>query len=493
MTSHPHTSCVTVATAHGSLRGHRAGDGGTFLGIPYAAPPVGALRWRPPQPPQPWSGVRDALAFGPDLPQPPVATLRGPRQDEDALHLNVWTPTLDRSARLPVMVWLPGGGFVGGSGSDPSSDGAALAVEGVVVVAVNYRVGLFGFLAHPALARESEHGVCGNYGLLDQIAALEWVREHIADFGGDPGRVTAFGVSAGSASIALLLTSPRADGLFHQAILQSPGAGRPLASLVQAEQAGLARGNDIAALRELPAAELLARTGLLTPKVRGLTTPRVLRPVHDGWLLPHDERDALRTGQFRAMPLLVGSNTDEGSWLTKSWNVDTLQAWREQVRINFGPHAEEAAALYPARSDADAAAAVAAMFADTQFNFGTRQLARSMARREARTWRYLFTKRRAGQADGPHHSDEVPFVFANLPAGADGSDRELSGRMRKAWATFAAKGEPGVAGWSPYDPARDDHLELGETIGTGARWRQPQLDFLERFYAACPSSPRTRE
>lgn len=210
------SNLATVEVRQGQLRGRRSGDAAVFLGVPFAAPPIGPLRWRPPQAHGGWQGVRDALAFAPDFPQPPGYGLRGPRQDEDALYLNIWTPTLDRGARLPVMAWVFGGGFSAGSASEAHSDGMQLAREGVVVVTVSYRIGLFGFLAHPALSRESPDGVSGNYGLRDQMAPFARLRENIESFGGDPRRVTAFGYSAGAASIALLLTAPPACGLFAQ-------------------------------------------------------------------------------------------------------------------------------------------------------------------------------------------------------------------------------------------------------------------------------------
>ena len=471
-----------------------------YKGIPYAAPPVGPLRWRPPAPLPAWSGVRDALAFGPDLPQTPNARLRGPVHLEDCLYLNIWAPAGAAPGSLPVMVWVHGGGFVGGSGSDLRSDGAVMAAQGVVVVSFNSRSGLFGFLAHPGLSAESAQGVSGNYGLLDQMAALSWVRDNIATFGGNPRLITAFGVSAGSASISLLLTCEQAAGLFQQAILHSPGACRPLATLSQAEHAGLAVGPDINALRQLSDTALFQKTGLLAPKVRGLTTPRVLRPIRDGWLLKQDERPAFKAGQLHTMPLIVGSNTDEGSLLTASWPIDTLAQYREMVDANFGAAASEVFALYPAQDGPQARARVGEIFADTQFNYGTRLLAQTMSRFEPNTWRYLFTRRRPHQTDGPHHGEEVAHVFGNVSSAAPGetadfnaTDEAVSSAMMSAWLNFARCGNPNgqvdfdsLVGpqfhWPVYEPARDNFACFADAQKVGEHWRQTQLDFLDGYY-----------
>jgi carboxylesterase type B len=227
--------------------------------------------------------------------------------------------------------------------------------------------------------------------------------------------------------------------------------------------------------------------------VRGLTTPRVLRPIRDGWLLPEDERPAFQGGRMHAMPLIVGSNTDEGTLLTRTWPIATIAAWQQQVDSNFGPAAEEAMALYPAHTDEEARPAVAAMFADTQFNYGTRLLAQCMARLEPRTFKYLFERRRPHQADGPHHGEEVAHAFGNHDRTApgekpdfDGNDDSLSRIMRKAWVAFAATGDPNtqaVPRWDAYRPGEDNHLRLGDEVKPGAGWRRAQLDFLERFYS----------
>lgn len=494
--------------ALGALRGvvDSAADDGTpaepvhaFLGIPFAQPPVGPLRWRAPQAPKPWNGERDASRFGADCTQAANPKLRGQGMGEDCLYLNVWAPagaTADAGAHLPVMVWVHGGGFVGGSGSDVRSHGADMARQGVVVVSFNYRPGLFGFLAHPALSTESPDGVSGNYGLLDQLAALRWVREHIAAFGGDASRVTVFGVSAGSASISLLLGSQQARGLFQQAILHSPGAGRPLAGLDDATRAGAALGADIEALRALDAATLFSRTGELNPKVRGLTTPRVLRPIRDGWLIPEDERPAFRAGRIAPMPMIVGSNADEGTLLTREWPLNTLADYTALMERNFGPMTAEAMRLYPAAADAQARPAIAALFGDTQFNYGVRLLAQAMAARGQPVWRYLFNRRRPDQKDGPHHGDEVVHVFGTLQRTLGQSaeaptfneaDRALSREMMGAWARFATTGNPngpGLARWPAYDPQADNHRVMDWPLAKGACWREAELDFLDGYFDA---------
>ncbi|MDP6173765.1 MAG: carboxylesterase family protein, partial [Rhodospirillales bacterium] len=284
-----------AVTQSGELSG--TGDSvRVFKGIPYAAPPVGDLRWRPPQAPAKWEGVREAGSFGPDCLQNPRPGSRAPGMSEDCLTLNVWAPPPPEEGQShPVMVWIHGGSYVLGSGSDIRSDGESFARKGVVFVTFNYRLGVFGFLAHPELTQESPNNSSSNYALLDKIAALRWIKDNIAAFGGDPGRVTVFGCSAGSASLSLLMTSPLAGGLIDRAILESPGAFRPLASLAGAEEVGNCMGDDLTAMRAMTADEVFARTGDFVPLVRGLTTPRVLRPIRDGWIIPEDERDAFRT------------------------------------------------------------------------------------------------------------------------------------------------------------------------------------------------------
>lgn len=486
---------LTVRTEGGLFAGLALASGvRVFRGIPFAAPPVGEMRWRPPAPPLPWGGVREATEWGADCPQPAApaggpSSSRAGRQSEDCLNLNIWAPAAKPGESLPVLVWLFGGSFMVGSPSDILFDGEEFAKRGVILITANYRVGVFGFLAHPALTAESPHGSSSNYALLDQLAALRWIRDNIANFGGDPKRVTLFGVSAGSASISLLLTSPLAKDLFQRAILESPGAFRPLASLAEAEAYGLKLGNDLAQLRRMSTEELLAKTPLFVPKMRGLTTPRVLRPIRDGWVIPRDERDAFATGHYHPMPIIVGTNRDEGSVFVGAWPVTDMTAYRAFALENFGAAADAALQQYPASGDAEVLPRVAEMFADTQFNYGAWALARAMAGSGKGTWRYLFMKRRSGQADGPNHGDEVSFVFgasgaSRKGAAFDADDLALSQTVMKLWVQFARTADPNGAGvpWPSYDASRDNYLELADPIREGSGWRRDEMVFIDRFF-----------
>jgi para-nitrobenzyl esterase len=476
-----------VETHSGVLRGEHADGLLVYRGIPYARPPVGPLRWRPTRPVAPWSGVRDARSFGMDAMQRNrPATSRAPGIAEDCLTLNVWAPS-GSAGKLPVMVWFYGGSFMHGSASDLRTDGAIYARDGVVFVSVNSRVGIFGWLAHPELIAESGHGAAGNYGLFDQIMALRWIRENIAAFGGDPERITAFGVSSGGASIAALITSPLAKGVFDRAILESAGSFRPLATLDQAAAAGAALGS-LEDLRALSAADVLAIEPKLVPAVRGLTTPRVLRPICDGWVISHDERDAYESGAFNPVAVIVGSNADEGARLTATWPIDDLGGYDAIVESNFPRRSADARRLYPAPADGDARRAVADMFGDTQFQLGARELARAIGKARKPAYRYVFTKRRAGIDDGPHHGGEVPYVFGHLdqpPQGnlgpPDDRDRALARAIRASWIHFAATGDAGPIDDMDWPIADQGFIDLGETTAAGISWREEQLDFLNAY------------
>lgn len=447
---------LVVRTRAGSVSGTDVGGGiVAFKGIPYAAPPIGPLRWRPPQPAAPWPGVRAGSHFGDDCMQTPYVIPTGQKASEDCLTVNVWTSTDYRKAHRPVMVFIYGGAFIGGSSAYPLYDGARLAREGVVVVSFNYRVGIFGFLAHPELSAESQEHVSGNYGLLDQIEALRWVKTNIQAFGGDPGEVTVFGESAGAVSIAVLMTSPLAKGLFEQAILQSPTLP-PLASLAAAQNSGAAVGR-IAALRDMDAAELLTHNDSFYPRPKSRTARLTgfPAPIVDGLVLPEQPRAVFDTGILSAVPMIVGVNADEGRMFS------------------------------PEGASADATAAVG----DATFVESARWIARGASRDEAKTFAYVFTRAVNGGPLPPTHSEELPFVFGSLeqpsfikhPA-ADVDDLRLSGLMMRIWARFAATGDPngpGLPEWPRYTPSADPYLEFGTVVRAGAGFRKAQLDAIE--------------
>lgn len=483
---------MIVTTPSGELEGLHDPDSGvlSFRGVPYAEPTSGPDRWRPPRRVVGWTGVRPALEFGDDCPQPaPVAggRSRAPRQSEDCLNLNVWTPAVDAPLR-PVMVWFPGGGFVTGSGADALTDGTSLAAHGVVIVTCNYRLGLFGYLAHPALSSESPEATSGNYGLLDQIAALEWVRDNIAAFGGDPSNVTVFGCSAGAASIALLMTSPRGKGRFHKAILQSPGAFRRLATLDVAEEAGRTLGNSIDELRARPAGDIVAMASQLQPARRSLTGPRVLRPICDGVIVPSDDRPVFESGDAARVPVITGNVADEGTWATHGWGIDTFDDLAEFVRADFGPAADDVLERYAGGGVRSPAATIAALFGDTQFNLGGRGVARTMSAIEPHAYRYVFSRRRPDHTV-PGHTAEVAYVFGTLDTdGADGvvdADHRLSAAVQRAWTQFARTGDPNGAGidWPAYREATDPHLVLDDPVRASSGWRTRELAYLEKLLA----------
>jgi para-nitrobenzyl esterase len=481
----PSTQTI-VRTASGAVSGTGT-DVRVYRGIPYAAPPVGPLRWRPPEAAVPWTGVHDGSRFGPDPMQivetNPLRRSLAPGTSEDCLSLNVWAPAEPPTGGAPVLVWFDGGGFVSASASRERIDGNRYAQRGTIFVAVNYRVGVFGFLAHPALSAESPHGVSGNYGLLDAIAALRWVRANIAAFGGDPARITTFGGSAGAALGALLLTSPLATGLVDGAIMVSPGSFRPLRTLAEAEEAGRAVGDDAASMRALPAADLLAMNAKIDPGLRGLLQMRRLRPVIDGWAIERDEVDAYRSGRFAAVPAIIGTNADEGGFFQKNVPVKTTDQLRAYLSDNFGSAFPEAWEYYGAATDDAVPKAIADVFGDAMFNYGVRGTARALAKKQPKTFRYVLTHTGAYTADPPTHADDIAYVFGTGELGA--RDRAVSDAIVSSFANFAATGDPngpGAPHWPTYDPQRDNYVELGGDFAEGASWRSEAVDFIDRYY-----------
>jgi para-nitrobenzyl esterase len=464
----------------------------SFKGIPYAAPPMGPLRWRPPAAARPWTGVRDATRFGHDCMQTPYVISTGQTISEDCLTVNVWRPARPAKAKRPVMVFIYGGAFIGGSGAYPLYDPTKLARQGVVVVNLNYRVGIFGFLAHPGLTAESPNHASGDYGLMDQIAALKWVKANIAAFGGDPDRVTVFGESAGACSIAFLMTSPLAKGLFQQAILEST-ALMPLPDLGAAEQGGARLSPDIAALRKMSARRLLTLNGAFSPKRRGAAGMNFPTPTVDGYVLPLQPRQAFATGAILAVPTIIGHNADEGRMFNEEAQSLTVPAYQALVSQRFGALAPDVLKAYPAADDAQAQKAMTAIIGDGEFTEGSRLIARSLAKVQPATFAYLFTKSVGAAPLPPTHSEEMAYVFGTLDKPSfikhgppDAADRALSRAMIAAWTRFAATGDPngpGLPTWPRYDPATDPYLEFGAAVRAGQGHDTAQLDVMQRFDA----------
>ncbi|MFC1443420.1 carboxylesterase/lipase family protein [Streptacidiphilus sp. N1-10] len=503
-----HGERTVVRTARGAVRGVPAEGGGVaFKGIPYAAPPFGANRFRPPQPPAPWQGERDATGYGPTAPKPPYpAPLDSllPEVDipgEDCLNLNIWAPADRESGGRPVMVWLHGGGFTNGSGSVPGYDGSRFARDGVVCVTVNYRLGVEGFLYLGA-----DDPAPANLGLVDQIAALEWVRDNIADFGGDPGQVTLFGQSAGAMSIGTLLAVPRAQGLFRRAILQS-GAAQHTLSPGTAELVGrhLARRLGIPATREAFAAVPLDR---LLPVQRGLrgeisADPEPerwgeaalnlmpLEPVVDGDLLPVPPLEALAAGgtdgATAGVDLLIGSNSDEFRlYLTPSGLLDLVpEELARRTAAGYGlDDPDRALAVYrERRPDASPGELLAAVATDWFFRIPAIRVAESRwgeGRGTVHLYEFGWQPPTFGGRLGACHVSELGFVFDNLQdksmvelLGTDPPQR-LADSMHAAWVAFAATGDPG---WPVYDRDRRAtmHFDLEPELRYDPRPREREL------------------
>ena len=478
-----------------------AGDVHVYKGIPFAAPPVGDLRWGPPQPVKPWEGTRACTEFGPWCPQPkPLMGREMGTQGEDCLYLNVWTPAKSPADKLPVMVWIHGGGHTTGSGASSFYNGEALAREGVVLVTINYRLGPFGYFAHPLLSKESERKVSGNYGLLDQIAALQWVQRNIAAFGGNPGCVTIFGESAGAVSVCRLMVSPLSKGLFHRAIAESGGAQghnrglrdtrdglEPMEKVGEriAESLGCDKAADpLAALRAKTPQELLDAShptqGLFGKGIR-------FGPIVDGWALPDDPAALFAAGRQHDVPFMAGSNADEGSVFTRQLPIQRVFGYKWMVRRRFGGHADAVLRLFPAERDEDASAAMSRLVGVSAFVAPARALVRAMERVASPGYLYHFT--RVAPIErlkplGAFHALEIGYVFGTLEghAGFDEKDKALSQTMRKAWARFAATGDPngeGLPQWPPYRAETDPYMEFGDAVAPKAGLYKAACDLFD--------------
>ncbi len=482
----------------------------SFKGIPFAASPVGELRWSPPQPVKPWLGERSAEQFGPRCMQTGRLGDVDPSNhlmSEDCLYLNVWTPAKSADDRLPVMVWIYGGSFNIGSGSEPWYNGTNLAKKGVIVVTVNYRLDVFGFLSHPELTAESNNHASGNYGLLDQIGALGWVKRNIVAFGGDPGRTTVFGESAGSLSVSALMASPLAHGLFQRVIGESGAMLFPdkspfaLPPLAKAEQAGLKfadilSAHSIAELREKPA------EALLDAIVKNPDVPRMSRgPVIDGRVLPANPAEIFANGLQTDVPMLAGSTSDEGTLFTGRAQQLTPETYAEQVDKFFGNAAESVLKLYPGGTPEETKASFAALFGDQLIAYPTWLWNQLQAKTgKSSTYRYLFELVPPSSelsltpmaAAGAFHTAEIVYVFDNLQVRDwpwRPEDRRMAEIASSYWANFAKTGDPngpGLPDWPAYTGPDGTVMTLAEQSSAGPDPRLVRYHLLNEFYFGKP-------
>jgi para-nitrobenzyl esterase len=471
-----------------------------YKGVPYAAPPIGDLRWRAPQPPLPWQGVRKAGAFGTSCPQ--TRPRPGEAISEDCLFLNVWTGAASASEKRPVMVWFHGGRFIFGSGADPRFDGEGLARKGVVVVTMNYRLGVFGFLAKPELSKESGHDASGNWGLLDQIACLQWVRKNIAGFGGDPDRVTIFGQSAGGGSVLLLGSSPLAKGLYQRAICESgarfpndPDLRRLSVSwrpLKTAETAGAryAEAHGARSLQELRALswdQLKDQNNANDESVRGGSPPPPLfRPAVDGWVVPFNYSQTYARGLQNDVPIINGHEIGSPP------RPVTLETYVNDAKQKYGVMADEFLKLYPASSDEEATLATrTARIESTRVSSFLWAIEWKKAARND-VYTFSWTHAPPGpdrETRGAFHESEIDYVFNSLSATDkpwEDADRKIAEIMSSYWANFAATGDPngkGLPPWPAFDPKSSQTMELGDKFDPIPVADGAKVDFFKRYFS----------
>ncbi|HSV01206.1 MAG TPA: carboxylesterase family protein [Roseiarcus sp.] len=466
-----------------------------YKGIPYAAPPLGPLRWRPPEPAAAWTGVRPTQGFGAHSVQGVVwddIDLNGAGGSEDCLYLNIWTPAgPGTGARLPTMVWIHGGGFVAGSGAEPRYDGARLAARGIVIVTVNHRLNALGFLAHPGLTAESDHRGSGNYGLMDLVAALQWVKRDIAAFGGDPDTVTIAGESAGSMAASALMASPLAKGLFKRVIGESgaifASPSRAPASLVEAEAEGL----DF--MRKVGARSLAELRAVSTGTILAAAPGPGFRPIIDGWFLPRSPAEIFAAGEQSDVPLMAGWNKDEGFNFSLLQGENAKRAHSDLVRAIFGERTDEALRHYPDGSLDLAHASARALGGDLVIIHST--------------WAWIEAQKQSGHADifrfrfdrapltpqgwfgerdsrgaGAFHAGELHYVFDNLhacPWAIDDADHALAALASRYWVNFVTSGDPngpGLPRWPSYRSEDGSVMILDTPHNTGPEeWRERHL------------------
>lgn len=468
---------VPVKVEQGLLQGIVENGVTVYKGVPFAAPPVGKLRWCPPQPSNSWEGVRMADKFSANPMQVMVNGL-GPwtpeyqpqgEISEDCLYLNIWTKTKSANNKLPVVVYIPGGAFTGGSGNVPVYNGESLAKKGLVVITINYRVGVFGFFVHPELTKESDHNSSGNYGLLDQLAALKWVKKNISAFGGDPDRITIIGQSAGAASVHYLTASPLARGLFIRAIAQSGSNYKtgPTENITSAEQNGLrfAKSQNLSSLEELRS---LSAKDLLTFSANKFR----FSPIVDGWFLPNSVDEIFTSNKQNDVSTLTGFVADEGSF-SDNYGKVPAEDFRNRVKQQTGVLADEILKLYPSSTEEENKISQKEYAKDmsmVSIYKWAKQRAKTCI---TKTYTYLFIHPQPGDTKERYqtfHSSELPYVFNNLNYSNrpwSYQDKLIAETMSAYWINFISTGNPNGTGlnkWPAFNESPEETMFLGDIM-----------------------------
>jgi len=491
---------VTSATVTGGkLMGVDRDGIVSFKGVPFAAPPVGELRWKAPQPLKAWTGTKTADMYAPGCMQDASMALLmrvAANFSEDCLYLNVWTPAKTASEKRAVMVWIYGGGFAGGMTNVPTYEGTNLAKKGVVVVSVAYRLGGFGFLAHPELSKESGKG-SGNYGLQDMIAGLHWVKDNIARFGGDPANVTIFGESAGGIAVSMLSASPAAKGLFAKAISESGGSFQPPrttanegSQMTPTLAAAETRGKEF--FTKIGAANLAAARAMSAEAIQKAVGPGLdtgFWPVADGNVIPGDIYVLYEQGKFNDTPVLIGTNSDEGSLFVQRGVKPT--EFENTVRGGFGAKADSVLAAYPHSSDTQALAAARNALRDSLFAWPTWAWARLQTQHgKGKAFVYYFDQRTPQSPNGATHAAELGYVFGTLAPPRGGSpraeDTKMSELMMSYWTNFAKTGDPngpGLPAWPAFSKSEEPVMFLDANPSARPVPNKPQLEAIDQYFA----------
>lgn len=474
---------IQVKVQGGTIEGTFNNGLFVFKGIPFAAPPTGDLRWKAPQPVKSWSGIKKTIEYGP-------SPIQMGRRDasEDCLYLNVWTPAKQTNEKLPVMVWIYGGGFTMGSTNDALTDGEALANKGVILVSIAYRVGRMGFFAHPELSKESPNHVSGNYGILDQIAGLQWVHDNIAQFGGDPNKVTIFGESAGGISVSMLCASPLTKGLISGAICESGGSfgparsttypGENMKTLAQAEADGTQFAEklgtqNISELRAMEASKFL-EGGM---HIGGGW------PIVDGYVIPGDQFELYEQGKYNDIPVMIGYNSDEGASFGRENNPER---YKESVRTRYGKFADDLLRAYPIEND-KITFRTRGLTRDAAFGWHTWSWARLQTKTgKSKVFLYYFDQH-TGNDGGSPHGQEIQYVFQHINRPSQDSDIPLMKAMGEYWTNFAKYGNPngkGVPQWPVFNNDKPQAMHLtGPTPFAGAVQDEQAMKELDKYFA----------